>query len=296
MGMVSYLATTVTDPNQLITPLGETATFPESMASAYERYARDIDQFCVLVDAAPNSARLLDSIRSKDIPAARRMSLLKLFRRCVAPVLDTETTKKLKVPTQSLVAAYGETFKKLSLLKEQLSALDVQGRSALAVLISEYDKRGRSGYELTERFFSWFEAEYSSMMSIDGPRGAGPDIELSNVFPNFQHSFPCDFVIRENATKRPLAVGLVRYDSTRGGAQADDRTGGNSNKVALAREFAREQGQPFRLIFVSDGPGLAHVDIWREACSLDDAWDGNVRVTTLKLAPLRIDPEWLLGV
>jgi len=148
---------------------------------------------------------------------------------------------------------------------------------------------------LTRLFFAWFEENYGELMTISGPRGAGPDIELSSVFPNFRGSFPCDFVIRVKESDEPVAVGFVRYDSTRGGAQSDDRTGGNSNKVALAKAFSAEHGDKFRVLFVSDGPGLAHGDIWKEARRLDGDWDGNVRVTTLKLAPLRVTPDWLIG-
>ncbi|MBM7406898.1 hypothetical protein EDF69_002464 [Sphingomonas sp. JUb134] len=34
---------------------------------------------------------------------------------------------------------------------------------------------------------------------------------------------------------------------------------------------------------------------WEEACNIDGEWDGNVRVTTLKLAKVRVTREWLKG-
>jgi hypothetical protein len=40
---------------------------------------------------------------------------------------------------------------------------------------------------------------------------------------------------------------------------------------------------------------LLHKDTWEEACQLDDSLAGEVRVITLKLAPERLDPEWLLN-
>jgi hypothetical protein len=134
------------------------------------------------------------------------------------------------------------------------------------------------------------------LITISGPRGAGRDIELNTIFPDFEGQYPCDFVIRKADTSEVLAVGFARYDSTRGGAQSDDRTGGNSYKVAKAKEYCDKTGDIIRLVFLADGPGLAHNDTWFESCELDGAWNGNVRVTTLKLADDRITHEWLLRV
>jgi hypothetical protein len=103
-------------------------------------------------------------------------------------------------------------------------------------------------------------------------------------------------VIRKADTQELLAVGFARYDSTRGGAQSDDRTGGNSYKVSKAREYCDESGDRLRLIFLADGPGLGHKDTWQEACELDGAWDGNVRVATMKLVDLRVTQDWLMRV
>ncbi len=128
--------------------------------------------------------------------------------------------------------------------------------------------------------------------TINGPRGAGSDIELASVFPDFYGQYPCDFVIR-NEIDRVLAVGFARYDSTRGGAQSDDRTGGNEAKILKAAEYVNRTGHKFKIIFVADGPGLAHNDTWEASCQLDDSWGGNVRVTTLNLCDERVTEEWL---
>ncbi len=224
------------------------------------------------------------------------MSLLKMFRRAVSPVLDTEMAKKIKtVSTDSLIETLGHTFKPIALLKSQFAGLTADQEAALAALIGEYDTRGQLGYLLTGEFFDWFETLFSGKFSIEGPRGAGRDVELSTIFPEFLGSYPCDFVIRSQGDGQVCAVGFARYDSTRGGAQSDDRTGGNSDKVGKAKEFFNATGKKFRILFVSDGPGLAHRDTWEEACNLDGSWDGNVRVVTLKTAAERITPEWLLG-
>lgn len=192
-----------------------------------------------------------------------------------------------------LIETYGETFKPISKLKDQFGDMPKEMRYALAALIGEYDTRGQLGYQLTGAFFDWFEETYKDIYTIEGPRGAGRDVELNTIFPEFKGSFPCDFVIRKKTEQQLLAVGFARYDSTRGGAQSDDRTGGNANKVDKAKAFHKETGKLFKIIFLSDGPGLLHKDTWEESCSLDGSWGGNVRVTTLKLAKKRVTKEWL---
>jgi hypothetical protein len=224
------------------------------------------------------------------------MALLKIFRRCVSGVCDTEATKKISsITTQSLVDNYGTTFKPISRLKEQFAGLTDVFVSILAVSIGEYDNRGQQGYVLPGQFFDWFEETFKGELTIEGPRGAGPDVELSSVIPGFTGSCPCDFVIRHQLDRAVIAVGFARYDSTRGGAQSDDRTGANSDKVYRIREHCKPLRKSLRILFLADGPGLAHRDTWREAVALDGQWGGNVRVTTLKLAPQRVTLEWLRG-
>lgn len=292
--MSERFLSTINDPNTVITPIDTALRFPEILEVLLAKYRDDIDLFAALVAGSDSSAHLLDQIRQKQRPADTRMSLLKIFRRAVSPVLDTETTKKLKIPTLTLVENYGTTFKPIEVLKEQFGQMDDLTKGALAALIGEYDTRGQLGYILTDNFFTWFEQTYDGLMTITGPRGAGRDVELNTIFADFDGQYPCDFVIRAAVDDRPLAVGFARYDSTRGGAQSDDRTGGNSHKVTKAKEYCEKTGTKLKLVFLSDGPGLGHRDTWEEACKLDGSWNGNVRVATMKLAESRITPDWLL--
>lgn len=288
---------TIADANTVITPIDAAIRFPEILSILREKYSDAIDLFCRLIGESESSAVLLEKIRSKSMDKDTRMSLLKMFRRCVSPILDTETTKKIgKVSTLSLVENYGTTFKPIDVLKQQFAGLSDETKGALAALIGEYDTRGQLGYTLTGNFFDWFQDRFKGEMTIEGPRGAGRDIELKTIFPAFEGQYPCDFVIRKADTAEVLAVGFARYDSTRGGAQSDDRTGGNSYKVAKAREYCERTGDALRLIFLADGPGLAHKDTWFEACALDGDWNGNVRVTTMKLADVRVTKDWLMNV
>lgn len=291
----SSFLSTINDPDSVVTPIDSTIRFPEILTDLHAKYREDIALFRDMIATSESSGELLERIRRREVPSQTRMSLLKMFRRCVAPVLDTEKTKKITVvSTESLVSNYGATFKPIAKLKAQFEDPGDETLSALAALIGEYDTRGQQGYQLTESFFDWFDTAFKGQMKIDGPRRAGRDIELSAIFPDFKGNYPCDFIVTSPSTD-VVCVGFARYDSTRGGAQSDDRTGGNAFKVAKAQEFYRDTGKKFRLLFVSDGPGLTHRDTWEEACQLDDAWDGNVRVTTLKLAPQRVTQDWLLS-
>lgn len=293
--MTNQYLSTIRDPNSIITAIDTAVRFPEILSACSAKYAADIANFKALVAASGSSAELLDRIRSTVFNADQRMSLLKMFRRCVSPVLDTEMAKKItKVPTSTLVQGLGHTFKDIGVLQQQFANLSSHEEAALAALIGEYDTRGQLGYLLTGQFFDWFESSFAGAFSIIGPRGAGRDVELSTVFSDYVGNFPCDFVIRSISDGAVRAIGFARYDSTRGGAQSDDRTGGNSDKVNKAREFCEAFGNSFRIIFLSDGPGLVHRDTWAEACALDGAWNGNVRVTTLKTAPARVEVDWLM--
>ena len=284
----------LSDVSQAVTAIEATEKFPESLSRVRSKYMSDIDRFGALVDSSDSSAELLAQIRNKGIPAERRMTWLKLFRRVVSPVLDTETSKKINAhSTSSLVARLGHTFKPITKLKKQFLEMSDGEKLALAVLLGENDSRGQVGYMLTETFFDWFEDSLGDEYSIEGPRGAGRDIELSTVYPGYVGSYPCDFVLRELATCDVVAVGFARYDSTRGGPQSDDRTGGNANKVEKAEAFSLKSGNVFKIIFLADGPGLLHGDTLDEARALDGRWNGNVRVTTLRLAPEVITPSWL---
>ena len=285
---------TISDPTRIITPIDSTIRFPEMLDLLIEKYDNAINIFCRLVEESESSADILRKIRTSNRDSSERMALLKMFRRCVSPVLDTETTKKIKkISTDSLIESYGHTFKPISKLTTQFSDLPKEYRYALAALVGEYDARGQLGYQLTGAFFDWFEDRFAEGYTIEGPGGAGRDIELSELYPEFEGSYPCDFVVRRALDKEVLAVGFARYDSTRGGAQSDDRTSGNVNKVDKAKAFDSVTPTRLKLIFLADGPGLIHRDTWEEACALDGQWDGRVRVVTLKLATARITSDWL---
>lgn len=284
----------INDPESVITAINSNPTFPEFLRRRVDKYSYFIDLFIVLVLESSSSAELLYKIRDSETHnAEQRMSLLKIFRRAVSTVIDTEKSKKLKIPTAVFVDNYGHTFKDIVLLQKQCRDLNSAERYALAALLGEYDDRGKQGYILTDIFFSWFENKFSGVFTIEGPRGAGRDIQLSDVYDTYQGNFPCDFVIKDAINQEVLVIGFARYDSTRGGSQSDDRTGGNNDKVLKTSEHRLISQDRFKILFLSDGPGLTHKDTWEESCILDGKLEDHVRVSTLKLADTRITEEWI---
>lgn len=272
------------NPYEVITVLSTGANFAVDSRLALAKYTSNILNFIHLVNQSTSSADLLGKIRISKLDKDTRMTYLKLFRRCVCSSLDTELSKKItKVSTEELVSNFGDHFLDIEELKKFFnSEFNKSHLMSLSCLLAEYDKRGASGYQLTDLLFDELERLYPNI-EVLGPRGAGKDIELNTVYPSFMGGrFPCDFVIRDKQTHKILAVGFSRYDSTRGGAQSDDRTGGNAQKVSKLREHCLATGEVIKVLFVSDGPGLAHRDTWEETLSLDESWDDNVRVTTLK--------------
>ena len=115
-------------------------------------------------------------------------------------------------------------------------------------------------------------------------------IKLSNA-PN--PTRPVDFAIWDG--EDVLAIGLARYDSDRGGAQEDDRTGGYNNCANELLRYANAKGLSFKVIFLNDGPGLLLGSMWNDYDKLEKSWPGKILVTTLKMIPERLTEQWLRG-
>ena len=114
---------------------------------------------------------------------------------------------------------------------------------------------------------------------------------MRRILHGFSERAPTDFVIR-SAQNKVLAVGYARYDSDRGGAQEDDRTSGNQDKITKIERYNRESGSHIKLIFVNDGPGLALGSMWRDYASMEQDRP-HVLVVTLKMLEERLTAEWL---
>jgi hypothetical protein len=131
-------------------------------------------------------------------------------------------------------------------------------------------------------------------LHIQGPEGAGQDIRLGNIFEGYSNpTRPVDFLILDEDSKTILAIGLARYDSDRGGAQEDDRTGGYKNCANEILAYAQENDMNIKVVFLNDGPGLLLGSMWADYSALEKSWPLKIMVLTLRMIPDRLTLDWL---
>src|SRR5205807_2157753 len=115
------------------------------------------------------------------------------------------------------------------------------------------------------------------------PERAGQDIFMEKVFEDYPNpTRPVDFIIRD-ASDQVLVIGLARYDSDRGGAQEDDRTGGYFNCSNEILTYAKNKGLKTKVVFLNDGPGLLLGSMWEDYDKLEKSWPGKIKVVTLRM-------------
>lgn len=86
---------------------------------------------------------------------------------------------------------------------------------------------------------------------------------------------------------------MARYDSDRGGAQEDDRTGGYHNCANEILSYAQNHNLKTKVIFLNDGPGLLLGSMWDDYARLEQSWTGKILVLTLRMVTERIILDWL---
>jgi hypothetical protein len=196
---------------------------------------------------------------------------------------------KKKGKTEWICNEFGKYFRPIVEVQKAFDSRPMPDEALCAVLW-EYKDRGSKGYDMTEKMFGLLRAKFPAYKII-GPERAGRDVLLGEVFENYpKPDRPVDFIIINNETV--LAVGLARYDSDRGGAQEDDRTGGYLNVSREILEYAKNKGLRTKVIFVNDGPGLLLGTMWDDYSYLEETSE-NVLVVTLRMITERITKEWL---
>jgi len=222
-----------------------------------------------------------------------RVQLARVFRKYVSPETPVEMLKK-KTQAAKICQEFGKGFRPIHEVQAAFVTRPVPDEALCAVLW-EYKDRGKKGYDLTERFFTLFRSLFPDLL-IKGPERAGKDVLMREVFENYPNpNRPVDFVILDNSGKEVLAIGLARYDSDRGGAQEDDRTGGYHNCATEILDYAKKHRMRTKVIFVNDGPGLLLGSMWDDYAQLEKSRPGKILVATLRMVPERITREWLLS-
>lgn len=266
--------------------------YPDYLEPAKEKYEEDMAEFGKLLDRADSSADILRIINEEwTTTEKQRTQLLRIFRRYVSPDTSVEMMKK-KNNESMVIDDFGHKFREIEKVRENWNSRP-QPDETLAALLDQHSDRGYKGYWVEEQVFQWFEENFRDGFDLEGPRGPGRDVYLSDVFDGYPNKTPADFVLY-GPTGEPELVGFARYDSDRGGAQEDDRTGGNANVVTNITRYSEENDLDIKILFVNDGPGLLLGSMWDDYAQIEELAK-NVRVCTLKMLDGRITEDWVLS-
>lgn len=264
--------------------------YPDILPLACELYKPVLVTFGQLLKRAHSSTDLFTAIVAVN-PQWMRIQLCRVFRKYVSPDTPVEMLKK-KSAAKEICDRFGKGFRVVTEVQSHFSARPMPDEALCAVLW-EYKDRGQKGYDLTERLFTIVREQFSDL-KIMGPERAGKDVIMGELFKDYpKPDRPVDFVLFHK--DKPVAVGLARYDSDRGGAQEDDRTGQYRDCANEVIQYSKKTGKNLKVIFLNDGPGLLLGSMWRDYAYIENLWPGIVKVVTLRMFPKRISIDWLLS-
>jgi hypothetical protein len=263
--------------------------YPDVLPDACRLYEPVLAEFGRLLRSSHSSTSFFMSIMDTS-NQWMRTQLCRVFKKYVSPQTPVEMLKR-KSDAAKICAEFGAGFRSVVDVQRRFEARPMPDE-ALCAILWEYKDRGKKGYDLTERLFEVLRSQHASLR-ISGPERAGKDVLLGNVFTDYpKPDRPVDFVLYDNA--RILAIGLARYDSDRGGAQEDDRTGQYREVSQEIISYSDSHGMPnLKVIFVNDGPGLLLGSMWNDYAYIEEQWPGRVKVVTLRMVPDRITAQWL---
>ena len=264
--------------------------YPDILSLACELYKPVLVLFGQTLKSSESSERLFLEIN--DIPDGwMRIQLKRVFRKYVSPNTPVEMLK-VKRNAREIIERFGNEFRPIPEVQAAFMTRPIPDEALCAVLW-EYKDRGKKGYDLTERFFELFRAQFPALL-IRGPERAGKDILMGTVFQDYPHPMrPVDFVLYDAEGSDVLAIGLARYDSDRGGAQEDDRTGGYHNALTEILSYTHAHNLKTKVILLNDGPGLLLGTMWNDYVKLEESYRGEVLVITLRMVPERLTLDWL---
>ena len=264
--------------------------YPDILTLACELYKPVLITFEQMLKSAHSSTDLFMAITQTQ-PQWTRIQLCRVFRKYVSPETPVEMLKK-KSAAKNICDRFGKGFRKITEVQNLFQSRPMPDEALCAVLW-EYKDRGKKGYDLTERLFTIIRERFPSL-EITGPERAGKDVLLGELFDDYpKPDRPVDFVLTHK--DRPVAIGLARYDSDRGGAQEDDRTGQYRDCATEILDYAKQHALPLKVIFLNDGPGLLLGSMWRDYTAIEESRPGLIKVVTLRMIPERITLKWLLS-
>lgn len=264
--------------------------YPDILKDACELYKPVLVLFGQTLKTSESSIALFMQISG--VPDGwMRVQLARVFRKYVSPETPVEMLRR-KTQAKAICEQFGKGFRPIQEVQTAYETRPIPDEALCAVLW-EYKDRGKKGYDLTEKFFSVFRSTFPDLI-VEGPERAGRDISMGDIFEEYPNPRrPVDFVIYNEGKEKVLAIGLARYDSDRGGAQEDDRTGGYNNCAYEIINYANQHSLNTKVIFVNDGPGLLLGSMWEDYSRIENSWPGRIMVLTLRMIPERITIDWL---
>ncbi|MPL96284.1 hypothetical protein SDC9_42459 [bioreactor metagenome] len=261
--------------------------YPDILVDACNLYKPVLELFGQILKSSESSEKLFLQTVEVNQPWMR-VQLARVFRKYVSPNTPVEMLKQ-KRKAEWICREFGKGFRPIVEVQKAFLSRPMPDEALCAVLW-EYKDRGQKGYDMTERMFELLRSKFPEF-EILGPERAGRDILLGEVFEDYtKPDRPADFIIKDG--NNILAVGFARYDSDRGGAQEDDRTGGYSNASRELLDYAVGKDLRTKIIFVNDGPGLLLGSMWDDYSYIEEASD-DIKVVTLRMITERITIEWL---
>lgn len=261
--------------------------YPDILIDACNLYKPVLELFGQLLKSSESSEKLFLQTVEINQPWMR-IQLARVFRKYVSPNTPVEMLKH-KRRAEWICKEFGKGFRPIVEVQKAFLSRPMPDEALCAVLW-EYKSRGQKGYDMTERMFELLRSKFPNF-EILGPERAGRDILLGEVFEDYpKPDRPADFIIKDDETI--LAVGFARYDSDRGGAQEDDRTGGYSNASRELLDYAVGKDLRTKIIFVNDGPGLLLGSMWDDYSYIEEVSE-DIKVVTLRMITERITLEWL---
>jgi hypothetical protein len=260
--------------------------YPDILVDACNLYKPVLELFGQILKSSESSEKLF--LQTVVNQPWMRVQLARVFRKYVSPNTPVEMLKQ-KRKAEWICKEFGKGFRPIVEVQKAFLSRPMPDEALCAVLW-EYKDRGQKGYDMTERMFELLRSKFPEF-EILGPERAGRDILLGEVFEDYtKPDRPADFIIKDG--NNILAVGFARYDSDRGGAQEDDRTGGYSNASRELLDYAVGKDLRTKIIFVNDGPGLLLGSMWDDYSYIEEASD-DIKVVTLRMITERITIEWL---
>lgn len=266
--------------------------YPDILEDACRLYLPVLETFSGMLHRSESSIALFMNIAQAP-NQWMRIQLSRVFRKYVSPETPVEMLKK-KTQAEKICRDFGDGFRPIHIVQERFDSRPLPDEALCAVLW-EYKDRGKKGYDLTDKFFDMIQGKFPDMY-IWGPRGAGADIQATQIWSDYpNNSRPLDFVISSKDKKVIYAVGLARYDGDRGGAQEDDRIGGYKNCSDEVLNYVHSHELKTKVIFLNDGPGLLLGSMWEDYSRIEESYPNEVKVLTLRMIDERLTRSWLKG-